>query len=247
MTRLIILHGWQSSKEKWQKVKELIESKSPNVKVECLDLPGFKPENQPDKPWDLNDYVNWLSQKLAEVLPPLTDEPTYLLGHSFGGRIALKFTAKYPEKLKGLILVSAAGIKHKATLKDKIALFCVRLARKLGVKETTYEKGIMKLVRAVFYRYILRRNDYLRANPLQKQIMKNALEEDLTPLLDKIKTNTLIVWGNKDKLTPIKDARLMKEKISHSQLIELKNIGHTPHLENPELLAEKIANFINGK
>jgi pimeloyl-ACP methyl ester carboxylesterase len=251
MPTLIILHGWNSSKEKWQKIKELIEAKAPDIQVICLDLPGFKPENQLEKPWNLDDYVNWLNEKLVEVKPPLigggltsADSAIYLLGHSFGGRIAIKFAVKYPEKLKGLILVDAAGIKPRKTFRDKIVLFPIKLIRKFGIKETTYEKGIIKLLRAVFYRYILRRKDYFKANPIQKEIMKNALAEDLKPLLEKIKTKTLIVWGEDDQLTPKKDAYLMKEKIQSSQLDILKGIGHAPHLEAPGILAEKIADFI---
>ncbi len=71
-----------------------------------------------------------------------------------------------------------------------------------------------------------------------------ALEEDLKPLLGKISVPTLIIWGKKDKITLLKDASLMKEKIKNSQLQVLENIGHTPHLENPKLLAQKIKGFI---
>jgi len=107
MKTLIILHGWQSSKEKWQKVKENIES----------DLPGFKPETQLKEPWSLDDYVDWLKDFSQ------TKEKFFLMGHSFGGRVAIKFALRYPEKLYGLILVSAAGIKKKNSPISKIIPF----------------------------------------------------------------------------------------------------------------------------
>ncbi len=241
MDTLIILHGWQSSKEKWQKTKELLENQS--LKVVVPDLPGFKLENQLDKPWNLNDYVEWLNN----ILESSNNFPKslFLLGHSFGGRIAIKFAAKYPEKLKGLILVSAAGIKKEKTFRDKVLLKTIKLARKLGVQEQASQtKGLWQITRKIFYRYVLRQTDYFKANPVQKEIMKNALEEDLKPLLGNITTPTLIVWGAKDKMTLPKDAYLMKEKIKNSHLEIMDDIGHTPHLECPEILAQKIKKFI---
>ncbi|MDD4990522.1 MAG: alpha/beta hydrolase [Candidatus Pacebacteria bacterium] len=241
MDTLIILHGWQSSREKWQKTKELLETQS--LKVVVPDLPGFKPENQLDKPWNLDNYVEWLNNFLenSNSFP----EPFFLLGHSFGGRIAIKFAVKYPEKLKGLILVSSAGIKKEKTFRDKVLLKAVKFAKKLGVQEQASQtKGLWQIIRKVFYRYILRQTDYFKANSVQKEIMKNALEEDLKPLLNSITASTLIVWGKKDKMTLLKDAYLMKEKIKNSYLEIIDNIGHTPHLECPEILAQKIKNFI---
>ena len=238
MDALIILHGWQSSQEKWQKVKELLEG--PNLKVVALDLPGFKPENQLPRPWNLDDYAAWLENSLTAY-----PEQVYLLGHSFGGRIAIKLAAKNPEKLKGLILAAAAGIKKKKTIRDRVLLKIIRLAKKLGVQEQSSDgQGARELARKIFYRYVLRRTDYFQANPMQKEIMKNAIEEDLTALLPAITTDTLIIWGKKDSFTPIKDAYLMKEKIKNSRLEILPKNGHSLHLQCPEELARKIKNFI---
>jgi len=240
MDTLIILHGWQSSQEKWQKVKELLES--PILKVVVLDLPGFKPENQLPRPWNLDDYAAWLENLLIAY-----PEPVYLLGHSFGGRIAIKLAAKNPSKLKGLILAAAAGIKRKKTIKDRILLKIVRLAKKLGVQEQFSDmRGFNQLARKIFYRYVLRRTDYFTANPMQKEIMKSALEEDLATLLPAISAPTLIIWGKKDSFTPIKDAYLMKEKIKNSRLEVLPQNGHSLHLQCPEKLAPAIKNFINS-
>ncbi|MDD5750057.1 MAG: alpha/beta hydrolase [Candidatus Pacebacteria bacterium] len=238
MAKLIILHGWQSSKEKWETVKDLLEEKG--VDAFALDLPGFKPKNQPERAWGLDDYVKWLENVLGEG-----KEKVYLLGHSFGGRIAIKFAAKNPEKLKGLVLVAAAGIKKEKTLRDRILLKAIKLARKLGVSEgTSQTNGLCQICKKIFYRYVLKRTDYYKANPLQKEIMKKALEEDLKPLLSGIKTPTLIVWGEKDAFTPVKDGRLMNEMIKNSRIEVFPGYGHSLHLECPEKLVEKIIGFL---
>ena len=235
MRILVILHGWQSSKEKWQQVKRYVEDE--NIKVIVPDLPGFKPETTLSKAWNLNDYVEWVKDY------PEVAEGFFLLGHSFGGRISIKFAEKYPDKLKGLILVSAAGIKRDSFSKKFLGLGA-KVAKDLKIEEMQIIKDFWKLFRKIFYRYILRKTDYLQTSGYLKETIKNVLNEDLTPLLDKISIPTLILWGEKDKITPLKDAYLMKKRIKNSKLKILEKIGHNVYLESPKLLAQEIKEFI---
>lgn len=243
MKTLVILHGWQSSKEKWQRVKEILEKEG--IKVIIPDLPGFKPETTLTKTWNLDDYIEWLKDflfKKRTTCPELA-EGFFLLGHSFGGRVAIKFATKYPQEIKGLILVSAAGIKKKLFLTGKILAWGAKLVRKFRIEEMPFLKGLWQFFRKIFYRFILRKTDYFETKGTLKETIKNILNEDLTPFLNKISLPTLIIWGEKDKITPLSDAKLM-EKEMNARLEVLKTVGHTPHLENPELLAQKIKEFI---
>jgi len=263
MKTLIILHGWQSSKERWQTVKQELEqfgrdplsanfaeSGSLQFKIIVPDLPGFKKETKLSRPWDLDDYIDWLENfisKNSKTSCPDLAERFYLLGHSFGGRMAIKFAAKYPEKLKGLILVSAAGIKTKQNVFYLNFLAGARFIKSVLLKIPLL-RNFFPFFRKLFYKYILRRTDYINAEkmPELQETFKKVIAEDLTQYLSQIKTPTLIIWGDKDKMTPLKDAYLMKEKIKNSKLEILRGVGHTPHLENPEILSQKIQNFIEN-
>jgi len=244
MKTLIILHGWGSSKEKWQKVKENIEKEG--FKVLIPDLPGFKTETRLNKTWNLDDYVEWFNdflRKQEEIHPELA-EGFFLLGHSFGGRIGIKYTAKYLQKVSGLFLVSAAGIKKKPSIYKKIILKGAKTTKVLKIEEMPLIKGFWQFIRKIFYCYILRKTDYFKTSGYLKETIKNILEEDLTFLLDTIKVPTFIIWGKKDKITSPKDAFLMKEKIKSSQIEMLDGVGHAPHLEIPEKLSQIILKFL---
>ncbi len=230
MKTLIILHGWQSSEERWQKVKENIESDE--IEVIVPDIPGFKPGTELEKPWNLDDYVEWLKDFSQDR------EKFFLLGHSFGGRIAIKFAIKYPQKLFGLILVSAGGVESKRALKKLTIQFLTPRLKKFSFLPR------YNFFRKLFYKFVVKKTDYLEVKGYLKDTFKKVIEEDLIPLLKEIKVPVLILWGEKDKTLPLRDAYLIKEEIKFSQLEILKNIRHNPHSENPQLLAQKIKEFL---
>ena len=79
-----------------------------------------------------------------------------------------------------------------------------------------------------------------------KETIKNVLEEDLLPDLSKIKIKTLIIWGDKDRMVPVKYAHIFNENIKDSKLEILPKIGHSPHLEVPEKLSSLVTQFIKS-
>ena len=109
MENILILHGWGSQAERWSEVKELLENGGYRVYVP--DLPGFGESLPPPQAWSVDDYVEWVrsfceKENLSQI---------FLLGHSFGGSIAIKFVNYFPEKVQGLILV-APKLKRQKTL-----------------------------------------------------------------------------------------------------------------------------------
>jgi pimeloyl-ACP methyl ester carboxylesterase len=76
--------------------------------------------------------------------------------------------------------------------------------------------------------------------------MKKILDEDLISDLSNIKIPTLVIWGEKDKIVPVRFAHIFKEKIPDSQLKIMPKIGHSPHLEAPEKLSDIIIKFLRS-
>lgn len=246
---LLILHGWGSNSMRWQRVKESLEKKG--IEVLVLDLPGFGRIPSPTKAWGRDDYINWIFQKVKDYNPPTAQQGKLynnwqkfnLLGHSFGGGLAVKIAATFPERIEKLILLSPAIIQRKS-IKTYLFYYISYLGKKVfslpGFKifHPLAEKLIYKLAGT---------KDYYVADGIMKETMKKiGKEESLEMILEKIKIPTLILWGKKDDVLPIIDAYYIKEKIKGSELKIIPKARHSPHREAPEELAEIIVQFIQS-
>lgn len=233
MRDILILHGWgwPVSSQQWARVKELLENEGYRVFVP--DLPGFGRSPEPSKPWTIDDYVEWVrnfceNNNLSQV---------FLLGHSFGGSAASKFSVKYPEKVKKLILVDSAGIRRKR-FKKEVQKAIARFLNKFSFLPF-YES-----VRKIAYRTIFRRSDYLLIEGVMKKTYLNIIKEDISESFSKIKVPTLLIWGGKDKITPLWHARFIQNKIPDAKLQIITDVKHNPHFESPKILVEKITEFL---
>jgi pimeloyl-ACP methyl ester carboxylesterase len=227
----LILHGWGGSSKSWEKVMKILSLK---FKVICPDLPGFGKSDIPSEIWNLDDFKDWLK----EFVDKLALENFFLLGHSFGGRVSIKFSISFPERVKKLFLLNSAGIKQDLTLKDKIIINLSKFGKKL-ISGSKFQDKISKL----FY-FIFGIKDYSRAQGTMKEIMKKVIEEDLLPCLSKIQTETIIIWGKEDKIVHLKYGFLFKEHIKNSKLEIIPKVGHSPHLKDPEKLVEVLISHL---
>lgn len=234
---LLILHGWGGSSDSWVEVQKILAKEG--YKVIVLDLPGFGKTTSPKESWEIKDYTTFF----LKFLEKLDFKKIILLGHSFGGRIALKFTALYPEKLEFLILCASAGVKIPYTLKQKIIYVIAGIGNFLF--SPRFLRRFKDSARNIFY-LIIRQRDYRKAKGTMRDTFKKIVDEDLFPELSEIKTKTLILWGEKDKVVPLKIAYLIKEKIPRSILAIIPKASHTPNLEFPDKLTEIILKFLKS-
>jgi len=232
---LLILHGWGGSSDSWIKVQENLAKE--NLTVIVPDFPGFGESLTPPNPWGTVEYADFILKFINE----LKLDNFFLLGHSFGGRIAIKLFDFCPEKIKKLILCNSAGLKPKPSLKDKT----IFLVAKIG--NAIFTPGPLARLRDgarnMFYIF-LRHRDYVKANGTMKETLKKVLGDDFLENLNSIKCPTLIIWGENDKLIPVEYSFLFKEKIENSQLKIFPRTGHSPHLEKPKKLSQAILDFL---
>lgn len=234
---ILVLHGWGGSSDSWLRVQEILSKEG--YKVIVPDSPGFGKSKTPPTAWTVKDYANFVNEFMKKTCGEPV-ESFFLLGHSFGGRIAIKFAVSYPERIKGLILCDSAGIKQKWGPKEKFIFQLSKIGSAIFTPKIL--RRFKDSARNLFYIF-LRHKDYAKANGMMKETIKRVLDEDLLPELSQIKNRTLIIWGENDRSVPVKFAYIFKEKIENSELIILPKIGHSPHLEVPKKLAEIILKF----
>lgn len=211
---IIILHGWGRSIDDFLEISNILSNK---YQVYLIDLPGFGKSDTPQSAYNLDDYVLFLKRfiEFKKINNPI------IIGHSFGGRIALRYASLY--KVNKMILISSAGIK-RFSLKVKVKIISYKLKKwyyRTFNKVSSYEKLIASSGSA----------DYVSSNDIMKKTLSNVVNVDQRKELKEIDAEVLLMWGKNDNATPYKDALLMNKKIKNSGLVTF-NSGHFPFLED---------------
>lgn len=223
MKQLIIIHGWTYTIEPWTETVTLL--RQAGIEVEQLRVPGLTEPS--DAVWNIDGYVEWLHEKLAER----TD--VVVLGHSNGGRIAMHYLSKYPNAFRQLILLNSAGLYYKPetqSLKRRVARAVAKIGKPLAK---------LPLIKKVFYRLI--GSDYGRAPVNMQKTLANMLESDKTFDPSGVKCQKIdILWGCEDHVTPIGMGRELHKKMPGSQMKEFEKWQHAPYIAYPKELTGAI-------
>lgn len=232
--KILIIRGWRSKKEHWQKTKEAFETRGFEVLMPAL--PGVSEEGERiEKPWSIDDYKKWLFN--------FTENKRWnnfnLLGHSFGGAVSVKFSACYPEKVEKLILCSPAivGIKSLRSISIFIIAQIIKIFFRLPFLRKFFPKIKKRLSRGRF-------RDYYFEGGVMRKTLSNLSKEKYENLLKKIRAKTLIIWGEKDDRISVKYSKRIKNDIKDARLIIFPLVKHNPHREKPEEFVSEIIKFL---
>ncbi|MBQ6807126.1 MAG: alpha/beta hydrolase [Lachnospiraceae bacterium] len=222
---ILLLHGWGANITLFDGIIKLL---SPNHRVIALDMPGFGKTSEPPKTWCVDDYVDFV----VKFIDSLELKEFSILVHSFGGRVLFKMNARenFSYHIHKVVLVDSAGIMPKKTLKQKASLRMYKIARRImstKVLHFLYPDAVEDMRR--------KRGsaDYNSATPTMRATLVKVVNEDLEPLISKVKCPTLLVWGDLDTATPISDAKRMEELIDDAGLVVCEGAGHYSFLEQP--------------
>jgi pimeloyl-ACP methyl ester carboxylesterase len=215
---LLLLHGWGTSLDTFT---PLADDLGRFFRVTAFDFPGHGESGLPPAAWTVDDFVGLT----LDLMAALGIERAAILGHSFGGRVAIKLAAKRPEAVERLILVDAAGIPPRRTVKRVLKRGASRFANAVGRR---FGRPGQALRRRIVAR--IASPDYLNAGPLRDTFL-TVIKEDLRPVMPRIGCPTLLVWGESDEDTPLADAQAMERLIPGAHLLVLKNAGHFSYLD----------------
>jgi len=197
---LILMHGWGCNTTTLASVEKVaLESH----KVYNIDFPGHGKSQEPGEVWGIERYT----RILEEIIKREGIERPSLLGHSFGGRVGIFYSSRHDDVDK-LILVDAAGIKPRRSIKYYVKVYSYKAWKRLLYMSLGREKAEKKLDA---YRSKVGSSDYAQASPMMRAILSKVVNEDLKSVMPSIKAETLLVWGENDTATPLSDAKYMEK------------------------------------
>lgn len=218
---VLILHGWGANIQTMLAIHNHIKDR---FKVYTLDLPGFGESDEPKEVWSSFDYASFVKKfmdkmKIKEVI---------LIGHSHGGRVSIVLSNKYPDLVKQMVLIDSAGIIPKRKLKYYFKVYSFKALKQAYNLLFFYKDKNTRLEK--FYKKF-GSTDYRDSDGIMRNIMVTVINDDLEPLLEDIKAQTLLVWGKDDEDTPVYMGEIMERKIKGSGLVVLENAGHFSYID----------------
>ena len=213
---LVFLHGWGCN---LNLMKKLSNNFDYNFSKVLIDFPPFGKSDEPNQPWNLDDYCiltqNIINNVIQEAqLNNLNIIRIVLIGHSFGCRVAIKLAEI--GKCNNIILISAAGMKPKFNLRRLYKIYKYKFLKKIHSSKADQ----------------LGSNDYKLLSSNMKKTFINIINNNLEKSCKNINCKTLILHGNKDLETPLYMAKRINKLIKNSTLIVFKNADHFFFLKN---------------
>ena len=219
---ILLLHGWGQNIEM---MKFLGDNFADNHRITILDFPGFGESDEPLSPWTIKDY----SLLIEKLVKELDIKKPVVMGHSFGGRVAIYYSSNNP--IEKLVLFGSPCIR-----KDKELPLSVKILK--GIKKLP---GMDKL--GEYMKQYIGSRDYKAASPIMRQTLVNVVNEDLTPYAMQIEEPTLLIWGQDDTEAPVSDAKELEQIMNDAALIVLPGT-HYAYLENLNQVVNILNSFI---
>ena len=215
---VLVLHGWGAH---LAAVEPMLAALEGETRVVALDLPGFGHSEPPPEPWDADDYAGFVLRFLDE----LGIDRCHVLGHSFGGRVAICMAADHPDRVGRLLLCDSAGLRPKRGVKYRAKVSVAKAGKVAGRLGAS---GLQDRMRAR-----VASSDYLNASEAMRGTFRRVIEQDLSDRLPRIGATTLLVWGDRDDDTPLWMAHRMEELIPDAGLAVFEGAGHYSYADDP--------------
>ncbi len=242
---IVFLHGFDSSLLEFRRIIPIIAAQQ---QVWAIDLLGFGfTERLADCPFSSASICTHLQAFWQTMI----NQPMILVGVSMGGAAAIEFTLKYPQAVDKLVLIDSAGFSQPPAMGKFLIQPLGKLATKF-LSSPNVRQGVSE--KAYFDRAFATADAQLCAAlhlemPRWSQTLIDFTRSGgygyLLDRLPEIQQETSIVWGRQDRILGTKPAQQFQQGLTQSQLHWVEKCGHVPHLEQPEITAQLILNFIN--
>ena len=207
---ILLLHGWGQNIEM---MKPLGDNFSDRFRITILDFPGFGKSEEPHEAWNIDKY----SAILEEFVKQVGIKKPIVIGHSFGGRVAIRFSARNP--IEKLILFGSPCIRIQENLPITVKI----------LKQLKKLPGLNQF--GEYMKQYIGSRDYKAASPVMRQTLVEVVNEDLSKYAREIEEPTLLIWGENDEEAPVSEAKELEKIMINAALIVIPGT-HYAYLEN---------------
>ena len=218
---IVLLHGWGQNIEMMRPIGDNFQNR---FRITILDFPGFGESEEPKEAWTIEDY----ELMLEEFLKKVNVKKPIVIGHSFGGRVAIRYSARNP--ISKLVLFGCPCIR----IQEELSLG-VKILKKL--KTLPGLNGLGE-----YMKKFIGSRDYKAASPIMRQTLVNVVNEDLSKFAREIEEPTLLIWGTNDTEAPLNEAKELEKIMLDAALITLPGT-HYAYLENLPRVVTILDNF----
>ena len=189
--RVVALHGWGRTGADFTGLLAGLDAVA-------IHLPGFGPAAAPDAVWGTDDYARLVAEAIESL------GPVVVVGHSFGGRIAVRLAASRPGLVSGLVLTGAPLVRLAPVSKPKLSYRIAKALNRIGlIPDSVLEARRKKAGSA----------DYNAAQGIMRDIMVKTVNENYDDDLAGITAPTWMVWGENDTAAPTAAGKVASERI----------------------------------
>ena len=242
---ILFLHGFGASLQTWD---TWVQGLSEDYRVISVDLPGFGLTGEDPS----GIYTDQRSVEVLEAfLKELRIAKVVLVGNSMGGKFAWQFTARYPNQVTKLVLISpdgyaSPGIEYGKkpdvpAIADLYRYFFSKTFLAMNLEPAYANPNTLN--DALVNRYY----DLMLAPGVRGAIlarMQQTVLQDPMPSLASIQAPTLLIWGEKDAFIPISNSNDYLKVMPNAKRVSLPNIGHLPQEEQPSIGLQVLKDFL---
>lgn len=220
--RVVALHGWARTHRDF-------DATLAGLDAVALDLPGFGATPPPPEPWGAAAYA----AAVAEAI----EEPAVVVGHSFGGRVAVHLAASRPDVVRALVLTGVPLLRPPGAVRRKPKP-AFRAARAL------HRRGLVSDARMEAMRQRYGSADYRAAQGVMRAVHVTAVNETYEEELRALRCPVELVWGADDADVPVSVARAAVELLADARLTVLPGVGHLVPTAAPDDLRAAITRHV---
>jgi pimeloyl-ACP methyl ester carboxylesterase len=217
---VVLVHGLSASWRWWEATAGRLADR---FRVLLPDLPGHG-----DRPSLRAPALAGAPEWLAAWVRSVGLERAHLVGHSLGGLVCARLAIRHPELVDRLVLVAPAGVPERSLVGSVLPL-----ASSVASASPAFLRRLV--------------GDAVRAGPVTLlRAARDLLDDDLRDELPALLAPTLLVWGGRDPLVPVRHARTFRSLIPDVRLVVLRDAWHVPMVEQEAAFSEAVTAFLAG-